>query len=99
MPLGQLILLGSLLVATSAGHLAGRRRQVGIGNVLLDMLLAAMLAARLAFVAIWFDLYRVSPWSILDIRDGGFNVWAGLLAALLVAVWRAWRHPALRQPE
>ena len=97
-PLSQLILLGSLLVATGAGHLAGRRQQVGIGNVLLDMLFAAMLAARLVFVAIWFDLYRASPWSILDIRDGGFNVWAGLLAALLVAVWRAWRHPALRHP-
>jgi thiol-disulfide isomerase/thioredoxin len=96
--LGQLFVLAALLVAAGVGRLAGRREQVGIGPVLLDMLLAALLAARLVFVAIWFDAYRASPWSMLDIRDGGFNVWAGLLAAVGVAAWRAWRHPALRRP-
>ena len=98
LPLGQLFVLTGLVVATGAGHLAGRRQQVGIGNVLLDMLLVALLVARLVFVAIWFEVYRASPWSILDIRDGGFNVWAGLVAALLVVVWTGWRKPALRRP-
>ena len=97
-PLGQLFVLTGLVVATGAGHLAGRRQQIGIGNVLMDMLLVAMLAARLVFVANWFDVYRAAPWSILDIRDGGFNVWGGLVAALLVAIWTSWRKPALRQP-
>ena len=97
-PLGQLFVLTGLVVATGAGYLAGRRQQVGIGNVLMDMLLVAMLAARLVFVAIWFDVYRTAPWSILDIRDGGFHVWGGLVAALLVVAWAGWRKPALRQP-
>jgi thiol-disulfide isomerase/thioredoxin len=35
---------------------------------------------------------------MLDIRDGGFDVWAGVAAALLLAAWRGWRRPKLRVP-
>ena len=94
----HLLLLASLLVAAGVGHLVGRRQKTGISNVLVDMVLVALLAARMAFVAIWFDVYRSAPWSILDIRDGGFTPWAGLAAALLVAIWRGWRRAALREP-
>lgn len=97
-PVGSLFVLTGLAVAAGVGHLAGRRQQVGIGNVLTDMLLVALLAARLVFVAFWFDVYRAAPWSILDIRDGGFDVWGGVVAALLAAVWAGWRKPALRRP-
>ncbi|NMM14538.1 MAG: TlpA family protein disulfide reductase [Rhodoferax sp.] len=94
----HLLLLAALLVATGVGHLVGRRQQIGIGNSLIDMLWAALLAARLAFIATWFELYRNAPWSMLDIRDGGFTPWAGLVAALSVAIWRGWRRPLMRQP-
>lgn len=94
----HLLVLAATLVAAGVGHLVGRRQHTGIGNVLLDMLWAALLAARIAFVAIWFDVYRSAPWSMLDIRDGGFTPWAGLAAALLVALWRGWRCAALREP-
>jgi prolipoprotein diacylglyceryltransferase len=92
-PISQLVLMIALLAALGAGHLVGRRQQTGgIGHSLSDMLLVALLVARIAFVAIWFDTYRNSPWSILDIRDGGFTPWAGMVAALLVAIWhgRSW---------
>ena len=95
---GHLVWLVALLVATGVGHLAGRSRQVRIGKTLIDMTWAALLAARLAFVAQWFDLYRASPWSMLDIRDGGFNLWAGLAAAALVAALQLWTQPASRKP-
>jgi thiol-disulfide isomerase/thioredoxin len=94
----HLLLLAGLLVATGVGHLVGRRQQIGIGNSLIDMLWAGLLAARLVFVATWFDLYLSAPWSMLDIRDGGFTLWAGLVAASGVALWRGWRRPSLRQP-
>ena len=94
----HLLLLAALLVATGVGHLVGRQQQIGIGNSLIDMLWAALLAARLAFIATWFELYRNAPWSMLDIRDGGFTPWAGLVAASGVALWRGWRRPPLRQP-
>lgn len=92
------LLLLALLVAAGVGRLVGRRQKIGIGNTLIDMLIAALLLARVAFVAVWFDIYRSTPWSMLDIRDGGLTPWAGVLAALLVALWRAWRRPLLRKP-
>jgi len=98
LPIAPFLLIVALLVATAVGRLAGRGERTGIGNILTDMLIAAGLAARIAFVAIWFDTYRSAPWSMLDIRDGGFTPWAGVSAALLVAIWRGWRRPALRQP-
>jgi len=93
-----LLLLAAGLVAAGVGHLVGRRQQTGIVNTLSDMLIAGAIVARIAFVALWFDAYRSSPWSMLDIRDGGFTPWAGVAAALLVAIWRGWRQPALRKP-
>ena len=95
---GHLLVLAAMLVAAGVGHLVGRRSKTGIVTVLSDMTWAALLVARVVFVVTWFDLYRESPWSILDIRDGGFTPWAGLAAAALVAIWRGWQLPVLRRP-
>ncbi|MHB1213533.1 MAG: TlpA family protein disulfide reductase [Thiobacillus sp.] len=93
-----LLLLAAGLAAAGVGHWVGRRDQTGIVDTLSDMTLAGVLVARIAFVALWFDTYRSAPWSVLDIRDGGFTAWAGIAAAMLVAAWRGWRRPALRKP-
>jgi thiol-disulfide isomerase/thioredoxin len=105
-PLGlsvdRLLVIAAFLAALVTGWLVGRRRGVprgaGIGAVLPDMLLVGLVAARLAFVAQWFEAYRAQPWSMLDVRDGGFAPWAGIAAALLYAAWRARRLPAARVP-
>ncbi len=98
MPIALFPLLLALLVAALVGRLVGRAQRTGIVDVLTDMLIAAVLAARVAFVAVWFDTYRSAPWSMLDVRDGGFTLWAGVVAALLIALWQGWRHAALRKP-
>lgn len=98
LPITFFLILVALLVAAGVGRLVGAGQRTGLGNIVIDMLVAAVLVARIAFVGIWFDTYRSAPWSMLDIRDGGFTPWAGLMAALLVAGWRAWRRPALRRP-
>ncbi|OIP19634.1 MAG: thiol:disulfide interchange protein [Comamonadaceae bacterium CG_4_9_14_3_um_filter_60_33] len=98
LPITFFLILVALLVAAGVGRLFGAGQRTGVANILIDMLIAAVLVARIAFVAIWFDTYRSAPWSMLDIRDGGFTPWAGLIAALLLAFWRAWRRPALRRP-
>ena len=97
-PTQAAVLLVCGLVAAGVGHLVWRRQQAGISATLIDMLLAAGLAARIAFVVLWFDHYRSSLWTILDIRDGGFTPWAGVAAAVLVALWQGWRRTALRRP-
>jgi len=96
-PTPLLLLLICTLVAAAVGYIAGRR-QASIGPCLTDMLLVAGLAARIAFVATWFGHYSSAPWSILDIRDGGFTPWVAVLAAVVVALWQGWRRAALRGP-
>ena len=97
-PMNLLLTAAAFCVAAAVEMLAGRGRKTGIGNTLTDMLIVAALSARIAFIALWFDIYRLAPWSMLDIRDGGFTPWAAISAAVLLAIWRGWRRPALRQP-
>lgn len=98
LPTQWVMLLICIAVAGMVAHLVGRRQLSGISALLADMLLAAVIAARIAFVVVWFDNYRNAPWTILDIRDGGFTPWAGALAAIVVALWQGWRRAALRGP-
>lgn len=94
----HVFLLTSLLIATAVGHWMGRRDKVRVGGVLLDMLVVGLIAARIAFVVSWFELYSAAPLSIIDIRDGGFAPLAGIGAALGYGGFRAYRHKALRNP-
>src|SRR3569623_3175607 len=64
---------------------------------LWKVLIAGVASARFAFVGLYFDSYKSAPWSILDIRDGGFSLPAGIAAALLMAVWVAWRRRDVRK--
>ena len=97
-PIGAILTLLAILVAAGVARATARSKEARVGYALIDMLIAAALAARIAFVVIWFDAYRGTPWSMLDIRDGGFTPWAGLAAALLVALWYVWRRAVLRRP-
>lgn len=96
--LALVTLMLAMLVAAGVGHVVGRRQQTGIGDVLIDMFVVALMMARIAFVIQWFDIYRGSPWSMLDVRDGGFVPWAGAVAAALMAARRGWCHAPLRRP-
>lgn len=62
------------------------------------MLVVGILVARLSFVFAYWDTYRAAPLSVLDIRDGGFHPWAGLIAGVAVAVLGAARDRLLLRP-
>lgn len=96
--LGTVVVAAALLAAAAAGWLATRGKGPSIAGVLGDMAIAGLLVARAAFVVRWSAQYRQEPWSILDIRDGGFEAWPGIAAALAVAAWFAWRRAGLRKP-
>ena len=101
LPTGLVLLFLALCVAYGAAWwLRKYRRLPDAGPLVSDMLIAGLLAARLAFVLRWHEQYLAAPWSIINIRDGGFLAPAGVAAALAIAAWRC-RRPAaasLRRP-
>lgn len=62
------------------------------------MALAALVAARLAFVLHYLPQYGAQPLSALDIRDGGWMPWWGWAGAALYAVALWWRDSRSRRP-
>lgn len=74
----------------------GARKSPSLLSILLDMVFAGLIVARLAFVAQWWTTYREDAWSILRLGDGGYVWWAALPAALAVATWAWRRRPGLR---
>lgn len=79
--------------SATPGTGSGRRA----GNLLVQAVVAALVVARLAHVALHGDAYLTEPWSVLDVRDGGFNAVAGLVAAAGWLAWQALRHAAVRK--
>ncbi|WP_037041637.1 prolipoprotein diacylglyceryl transferase family protein, partial [Pseudomonas sp. BAY1663] len=92
----HVLLLGSLLLATLSGWWVGRRSACNPERQLFRLLLVALLVARLAFVIAYFEHYRGAWWRLIDIRDGGFIAWPGVLAALALGASWCWRERALR---
>ena len=97
LPLRVLAPLGALLVANLAAWLWQRRCGVDASPALWRMTLWGFIAARAAFVLKHRDTYLDAPLGMLDIRDGGFIAFAGLLAACAVGFEHARRHPPLRR--
>ncbi|MDN6179767.1 MAG: TlpA family protein disulfide reductase [Halomonas subglaciescola] len=95
---GQALIVVALLVALVVGKLSARRRDVAIGDVLVNLVLVGMVAARIAFVGHYASSYGWDPLAWIDIRDGGFEIIAGLLVAGLYAGYLAWRRATLRRP-
>jgi thiol-disulfide isomerase/thioredoxin len=98
LPVRYLLLLLAFAAAWACGWWAGRRQRLDPEPTLFAMLLGGLVLARLAFVARYASDYAAAPWQTLDIRDGGFLLWPGVLGALLIGAFQAWRRTALRRP-
>lgn len=94
----QLLLALCFLTALAIALIVSWRRKIRIADTSLQIVLVSMVIARIAFVATWFEQYWKAPLSILDIRDGGFNVVAGITTGCVLVAWRGWRQPMLRAP-
>ncbi|WP_404365076.1 prolipoprotein diacylglyceryl transferase family protein [Marinobacter sp.] len=101
-PLGfsfaHLLLVFSFVVALLVGALYGRKHGVSTGGTLVDTLLVALVTARIGFVAQYFEHFKDAPLDIIDIRDGGFSVYAGVFGAVAFGAWRMLRRTAIRKP-
>lgn len=100
-PLGftllQALMLLALFVAVVTGALLGRKHRIVVSDALFTLVMVAFVAARLVFVLRYLDSYD-GLLAMLDIRDGGFDVVAGIAAGLIYLVWRSWRSARLRRP-
>jgi thiol-disulfide isomerase/thioredoxin len=92
----HLLLLGALMTATwieaqLVRHTLSRKTAV------FGLFILGVASARIAFVLTYFAQYSDTPWKALDIRDGGFLVWPGVICALLGALIIGWRRPEQRR--
>ena len=102
LPMTLMVLLVALAIAIAVGWLVARRARARppakVMPTIVDMLFVGVVAARLGFVIEWLPQYLADPWSIIRIGDGGFSIWAGVLAGLGFGAWRARKAQPLRRP-
>ncbi|MFS2158303.1 prolipoprotein diacylglyceryl transferase family protein [Pseudomonas sp. Pseusp122] len=67
-------------------------------SVQFSLFLLGLLVARLAFVITYWSQYRDNPWQTVDIRDGGFLAWAGVLTIIVGGCLYGWRRAGSRRP-
>ncbi|MGF6558218.1 thiol-disulfide isomerase/thioredoxin [Pseudomonas sp. S30_BP2TU TE3576] len=96
--LNHLLLISALALATFVGWRVARRGGENPESVLFSLFLLGMLAARVSFVVVYWAHYRNNPWQVIDLRDGGFLAWPGVIVVLLATLYRGWRRPGLRRP-
>ncbi|HEX8592567.1 MAG TPA: TlpA disulfide reductase family protein [Pseudomonas sp.] len=94
----HMLLIAALGLATLVGWLTSRRSGANPESVLFGLFLLGLVAARAGFVIQYWAQYRPQPWQVLDIRDGGFLVWPGVLVVILGGLLMARRGQELRRP-
>ncbi len=97
-PMDLALLYAAFFIAWLSGWFIGRKRGCNPEAALFNMLLIGALVARVAFVLQYFEQYSSNFWQIIDIRDGGFLLLPGVIAALLTGIYKAWRQTPLRVP-
>lgn len=96
--LDRLLFILAFFAALLVGWWVGRRRGVTVEPVLTRMLIFGLIGARLGFVALYWEEYWAKPWSIIDIRDGGFLLSAGLATAAATGAFYVWRNNLIKVP-
>ncbi len=91
--------MAALVLGLQVGQRVARRAGArDVGPHLFHVLLAGLLGARIAFVLRFWPAYLQSPWSIPDVRDGGWTPLAGVGVALGYALWLDRGIAGLRKP-
>ena len=98
MALNHLLMLAALGVACLVGWWVARRGGESPESALFNLFLVGLLCARLGFVLAYWPMYRDDLVQVIDIRDGGFLLWSGLVGIVLATLWQGWRQPGLRRP-
>lgn len=100
LPVAPLLLLAA---AWAASRLAARltppaELKPAAADGVWHALLAGLAGARLGHLALNAQAYAAQPWAAVDIRDGGWHLASGLVAAAAWLAWRLRRPTELRRP-
>lgn len=92
------ILVATVLVALFVAKKIDRSVGEQAESALWIIFIAGSASARLAFLLNYWESYASSPWTVLDLRDGGFNVGAGVAGGLVAAALLMSRRRVLCKP-
>lgn len=98
LPFSLLIVFGAVLAGSLASNRLGKRFGVDSEPAFFWLLLIAAAASRLVFVWRFHETYGATPFDAIDIRDGGWSLAGGAVAAWVVFLVFAWRRKGLRKP-
>ena len=96
--INHLLLILALALATLVGWRVAKRGGENPESALFSLFLLGLLVARIGFVISYWRYFQKDLLQILDLRDGGFVLWPGLLAVVIGAVIWGWRRQGLRRP-
>jgi thiol-disulfide isomerase/thioredoxin len=96
-PAAPLAALLAIMLGFIAGNRIATRNGVRVEPRLWLLVVAAVVAARAAFVLRYWTFYQEDSSRMLDLRDGGLKPIVGVAAALVLAGWLAWRDRRSRK--
>lgn len=92
----MLATFAAIVLATAAANRVARTEGVRVESTLWMAIACAIVAARAAYVLRYRDAYLDSPWSVFNVRDGGWLAWVGIAAGVAALAWLSWRQPSKR---
>ncbi len=101
-PIQVVTIIAAVLLAWLTARMVGRRMPgapyKAAGSMILDAVVWGLLAARLAYIAQWWEEYSATPMAMIALGDRGFTWWVGVLV-VVAYIWRRTRlTQALRAP-
>ena len=98
--LQPVLLVLATVAAMGVGTWLARRQRTSLWYPLGTILFVAVSSARLSFIMVYQEMYVSAPWTVFDLRDGGFNYVVGMLGAVIMTILlavreRKWRMPLL----
>lgn len=93
-----MLLVLAVVAAMAIGTWLARRKGISLRYPLATALFVGLASARLSFVLVYQEMYARAPWTLLDLRDGGFNHIVGAAGAVIMTILLAMRRRAWRMP-
>lgn len=97
LPFDRFLILACLAIAFIVGAFAAKKDKTSVDGSIAGVFILAMLAARISFVVQYWSEYQADLWSIINIRDSGFDGVTAVIVGTLALAGFAWKKPKGRR--